>query len=87
MKKFFLLLLISISLIACSNPSGTISKEQYIEDLNSFDSTATYYATSITSQKVTFIISYKDSLFIYNVDRCDIIDAIYVSKNPGDKVK
>ena len=87
MKKFFLLLLISILFIACSYDNKCINQEQYIEDLNSFDSTATYYATTINSKKITFIISYRDSLFIYDVARSEAIDAIYVSKNPGDKVK
>lgn len=87
MKKLILLLVIAISMITCSNPTEYITTDAFINDLNSFDSTARYAATSIQTKGFTFIISYNDSLFYYNVERSPVTIAIYTSKNPGDKVK
>lgn len=89
MKKLILLIIITLSFCSCYNTSGhtIITTEQYIANLNSFDSTARYYADDINNSEVTFIISYKDSLFIYYVERSGVSDAIFVNKDSGDKVK
>ena len=87
MKKFFLLLLISMSFIACSTQTEAITTEAFIEDLNSFDSTAIYNAMQPSIGGCAFVISYKDSLFYYNVEMSDVVRAIYIAKEPGDKVK
>lgn len=87
MKKLILLLVIAISMIACSNPTEYITTDTFMNDLNSFDSTARYNALYTQSSGLTFIVSYKDSLFYYNVERSPVTIAIFIAKNPGDKVK
>lgn len=87
MKKLILLLVIAISMIACSRPTECITTDAFINDLNSFDSTATYSAIQLSPGMCAFVISYKDSLFYYNVETSDIVKAIYIAKDPGDKVK
>lgn len=87
MKKLILLLVIALSIISCNSNSNTISEQQFIDNLNSFDSTAKYSATNINMDEVSFVISSGDSLFVYHVERCVTADAIYVSKKPGDNVK
>lgn len=87
MKKLILLLFIAIAIISCVPSNNVITEQQFIDDLNSFDSTATYSAMIVNTCDVSFIISSHDSLFVYNVEKTSVIGAIYVSKKLGDKVK
>jgi len=87
MKKLILLLFIAITIISCVPSNNVITEQQFINDLNSFDSTATYSSMICNTCDISFVISSNDSLFVYNVEKTSIIGAIYVSKKVGDKVK
>lgn len=84
MKKLSLFIIVCMSVVSCSTG---IKQEAFIEDLNSFDSTATYYHLANNAVSVEFIIKQNDSLFYYEVEKTDFTRNIYTTKNIGDKVK
>ena len=86
MKKLLLLLLISMSFIAC-NTNTVISTDAFINDLNSFDSTATYVAVDNDSGTFQFVINQNDSIFTYNVERTSITREIFMTSFVGHYVK
>ena len=86
MKKFFLLLLISMLFMACTK-NTVISTDDFVNDLNSFDSTATYIAVDNDSGTFQFIINQNDSLFTYDVERTSTTRAIFMTSFVGHKVK
>ena len=87
MKKLILLLFIAIAMISCIPSTNVITEQQFIEDLNSLNSTATYSSIICNISDISFVINNNDSLFVYNVEKTSVIRSIYISKNPGDKVK
>ena len=87
MKKLIILFVILVSLASCDKPKTIITKEQYIENLNSFDSTAIYYKMSGHYNYITFVINYHDSLFIYDVEDSRTIRDIYITTDNGGCVK
>jgi hypothetical protein len=87
MKKLLLIALMCIAFIACTN--NRMTSDAFINDLNSFDSTATYVSTvvDIDNNACTFIIKQNDSIFSYVVERDNVSKAIMEMARPGNKVK
>ena len=86
MKKLILFIAIAISFISCG-PKSAMTVDQYIENLNSFDSTATYKYSTPNGYNYTFVISYKDSLFVYEVEATAISREMYIHSNEGQPIK
>ena len=86
MKKFFLLLLISMAFMACDK-NTVISTDAFINDLNSFDSTAVYVAVDSDPTSFQFVINQNDSLFVYNVEKTSITRVIFMTSFVGHYVK
>lgn len=86
MKKLILFIAIAISLVSCG-PQSAMTIDQYIENLNSFDSTAAYKYSSPNGYNYIFVISYKDSLFTYEVEANAISREMYIHSSEGQSVK
>ena len=86
MKKLILLVVIAISIISCTDKT-VITEKCFVDNLNSFDSTAVYGGMQLSSREVIISIIQNDSLFLYHVERCYVADNIFANKYVGDKVK
>ena len=88
MKNLIISLVILVALASCgTEPQTIITKEQFIENINSFDSSAIYENATQDGYANTFIIKCNDSIFVYDVERCSVIDDIYRKEINGDYVK
>ena len=88
MKNLIILFIILISLASCgTKPQTIITKEQFIENINSFDSTAIYINAIPEGSHYSFVIKCHDSLFVYDVEDCNVIHDIYIKEINGGCVK
>lgn len=93
MKHFilFVIVLLSITMISCNNHekdcATLVSEQAFIDDLNSFPSSATYDFVSYTDYCYVFVIKSNDSLFIYNVEKTMYTRSIFLAKDKYSLVK
>ena len=75
-------------MLSCNSSNMTIISEgRFIEDLNSFDSTAVVVNSSMGFSTISVLINYHDSLFVYNVEKTDVTVSMYPSMLIGGRIK
>ena len=81
------LIMFMLSSCSCNDKQTVINSTQFVDDLNSFDSTAVLNVSNVNGGNLVFIIEQNDSLFSYVVENDEVSRALYVNMVPGKPIR